>query len=144
MAYNKEQTPLLKSEIIDGLSLGKSLKSILDTDDKMPSRAIIYNWLNKDHQDFDQNFLNNYVRAREESADLDAERIEEIAEKTLKGEYKSDAARVAIDALKWTAGKKKPKKYGDKLDLSIEERPMTPEERRARLAQLREKMNVDG
>jgi hypothetical protein len=29
------------------------------------------------------------------------------------------AARAAIDALKWTAGKRQPKKYGDKLDLDI-------------------------
>lgn len=144
MPYNKTKIEEIKSSIIEGLSLGKSLKSILDNDKELPSRPTVYNWLNKNHEDYDQTFFNNYVRAREESADLDAEKIEEIADRTLTGEYKPDAARVAIDALKWSAGKKKPKKYGDKLDLSIEERPLTSEERRARIAQLMSKMDADG
>ncbi|GBF26423.1 hypothetical protein MnTg02_01462 [bacterium MnTg02] len=39
----------------------------------------------------------------------------------LDGDIKSDVARVAIDALKWQAGKEQPKKYGDRItqDLNI-------------------------
>ena len=34
--------------------------------------------------------------------------------------YVALAARVAIDALKWTAGKRSPRKFGDKLSLAGE------------------------
>lgn len=118
MAYSDEQIKEFKTIIIDNLSEGKSLKSILDNNKELPSRATVYTWLNEYHDDFDKSFLNNYVRAREESADLDAEKIEELAEKTLNGKYDPSAARVALDAYKWNAGKKQPKKYGDKLDVT--------------------------
>ena len=115
MAYSKEEIKGFKEIIINDLSIGKSLKSILDNNKNLPSRAIVYTWLNSDHDNYDESFLNNYARAREDSADLNAEEIEEIADKTLDGTYDPSAARVAIDAKKWTAGKKKPKKYGDKI-----------------------------
>ena len=114
MAYTPKQIEKAKNTIIDKLSIGDSLKAILDNDKSLPSRPIVYEWLNKDHKRFDKTFLNNYMRAREDSADLDAENLEEIAHKTLKGDYDPSSARVAADILKWTAGRKKPKKYGDK------------------------------
>ena len=115
MAYSEEQKDKAKEIIINGLSEGKSLKSILDNDKKLPSRPIIYQWLNKDNNHFDEQFFNNYARARSDSADLDAEKIQELAEKTLSGDYDPASARVALDAYKWAAGKKQPKKYGDKV-----------------------------
>ncbi len=118
MAYKPDEIEKAKELIIERLSNGKSLKSILDTNKKLPSRPIVYQWLNEEHKDYDKEFLNNYVQAREDSADIDAENVEEIAYKTLKGEYEPPAARVAIDAFKWTAGRKKPKKYGDKIDVT--------------------------
>ncbi len=124
--YNQSQIKKIKEIIIEELYNGESLKSILETKKDMPSRPIIYQWLNKKHNKYDEDFFNNYIRAREDSADIDAETIQEIAKKTLEGEYKSDQARVAIDALKWTAGKKRPKKYGEKLDLSSSDGTMTP------------------
>ena len=118
MAYTPKQVKKAKEKIINKLSVGDSLKAILEKDKDLPSRPIVYEWLNKNHNKFDESFLNNYIRAREDSADLDAEKLEEIAEKTLTGVYDPSSARVAADILKWTAGRKKPKKYGDKLELS--------------------------
>ena len=115
MAYDKKKIPQLKLKIIDGMANGNSLKSILDNNKDMPSRPIIYGWLNHKHKDHDEEFLNNFMCARTESADLDAERIQEIGEKVLTGEYDPKAARVALEALKWTSGKKNPKKYGDRI-----------------------------
>ena len=116
--YSKKEIETTKELILDKLSEGESLKHILDTNKELPSRPIVYQWLNEEHKDYDKEFLNNYIQAREDSADLDAENIEEIAHKTLKKEYDPAAARVAIDAFKWTAGRKKPKKYGDKIDVT--------------------------
>lgn len=120
MAYSKEEIQSFKDTIIELLSNGESLKSILEKNKEMPSRPIVYTWLNEDNVNFDKEFLNNYVRAREDSADIDAEKIQELAEKTLKGTYDPQSARIALDAYKWSAGKKKPKKYGDKLDLTTD------------------------
>ena len=53
------------------------------------------------------------ILARQASADLFAERILELAEEVVAGKLDPAAARVAIDALKWTASKLKPKRYGD-------------------------------
>lgn len=125
MAYDKSKIKEIKETIIELLSVGNSLKFILDHDSEMPSRAVVYNWLNEYHKDYDEVFLNNYMRAREESADIDAEMIEEIAEKTLKGTYDPQSARVAIDAFKWTSAKKQPKKYGDRLDLTSGHKPLS-------------------
>lgn len=113
MAYTEEQIERAKELILDKLSEGESLKNTLEENNSLPSRPIVYQWLNEEHKDYDKEFLNNYAQAREDSGDLDAENIEDIAHKTLKGEYEPPAARVAIDAFKWTAARKKPKKYGD-------------------------------
>jgi transposase len=61
---------------------------------------------------------NLYAQAREDQADLSVDEIKDIARKVLSGEIDPQAARVAIDALKWEAGKRKPKVYGDKLELA--------------------------
>ena len=58
-----------------------------------------------------------YARAREAAAELDADQVKEVAESALAGRVDPAAARVAIDALKWTAGKRSPRKFGDKLQL---------------------------
>jgi len=125
MAYSQKEIKEAKDIIIEGLSIGESLKSILDKNKKLPSRPIVYTWLNEEHINYDKEFLNNYVRAREDSADIDAEKIQELAELTLKGKYDPQSARIALDAYKWSAGKKKPKKYGDKLDLTTGDKPIS-------------------
>ncbi|MCB0448420.1 MAG: hypothetical protein KDD03_13115 [Gelidibacter sp.] len=125
MAYSIDEIQNFKSLIIEGISNGKSLKSLLDNNKELPARQTVYNWLNSEHLDFDVSFLDNYVRAREESADLDAETIQDIAEKTLNGTYDPQSARVAMDAYKWNASKKQPKKYGDKVDLTTNGKDIT-------------------
>lgn len=81
----------------------------------MPSRQTVYSWL-RTHEDF----LDNYARAKDDSADALADDIIDIAQGVLNKKYDPQAARVAIDGMKWSASKLKPKKYGDKLDLTGE------------------------
>lgn len=116
--YSEEEIKRAKEIIVEGISLSKSLKTIMEENKELPSRQTIYNWLNSNHEHFDSSFLDNYTRAREDAADLNAEEVNDIANKTLDGTYKPDQARVAIDAKKWTAGVKKPKKYGSKIDVT--------------------------
>jgi hypothetical protein len=57
-------------------------------------------------------FYAHYVRAREEQANAYADEIVDI---TKEAGIDPATARMRIDALKWIAGKRKPKVYGDKL-----------------------------
>lgn len=76
----------------------------------MPERSTVYLWLLK-HKEFSD----MYARAKEDSADVDADDIKEIADDLTED---PQSRRVRIDARKWIASKLKPKKYGDKLELA--------------------------
>ncbi len=106
-------TDALADEFCAHIALGNSLRATVKRKD-MPSHTTIYNWFRKH-----ESFVEQYARAKEDSADSRADQIDEIAEKVLDGEYEPQAARVAIDAFKWTSGKHKPKKYGDKLQTEV-------------------------
>ena len=108
-----DYTPELASRFCGEIALGNSLRSVVARDD-MPSHTAIYEWLAKYPE-----FAEQYARAKTDSGDSDADKIEEIAERVLSGELEPQQARVAIDAYKWTAGKKRPKKYGDKIQQEV-------------------------
>jgi P27 family predicted phage terminase small subunit len=72
--------------------------SIIDT---------VRKWLAGGHEEF----LAQYVRAREEQADYYADEMVEIADTT----DDPQKARLQIDARKWKASKLAPKKYGEKI-----------------------------
>ena len=110
MAKAKDRS--IMTQILARISQGEALVTIL-RDDGMPVYQTVMNWL-----DNDPDLVDKYARAREASADADADRVKDVADRTLSGEYDPQAARVAIDALKWSAGKRKPKVYGDKLDVN--------------------------
>ena len=117
MAYSPEEINEFKNSIIEGLINGRSLLS-MEKAKEIPSRATIFNWLYPENDSFDEVFLNNYTRAREESGEYSAELVEDVALKVQSGELTPEQARVMIDAYKWTAGVRKPKKFGKTLDLT--------------------------
>jgi hypothetical protein len=102
----------LFDKVCERIADGESLRAIC-RDQNMPSTASFLKWVANDEA-----LAEHYARAREAQADADADQIGDIAQRVLSGEFDPQAARVAIDALKWSAGKRKPKVYGDKLDLS--------------------------
>jgi hypothetical protein len=128
--YNEE----IAAEFCSRIALGNSLRFVTSQDD-MPSHQTIYNWFNKFPP-----FIEQYTRAKEDSADSRVDQIEEIADKVLVGEYDPAAARVAIDAFKWTSGKHRPKKYGDKITTehtgSIDLKGLSDEELDAKIKML--------
>lgn len=103
-------TDEVADRILHGIAEGNSLVSILKEDDELPSYTTVMKWL-KEYPEF----AANYARAREDQADHDADKIGDIAEQVVKGKIDPQAARVAIDAYKWAAGKRKPKVYGEKI-----------------------------
>jgi hypothetical protein len=78
------------------------------------SRQTIYTWI-----DTRDGFIDKYARATSERADYKAEEIDRIAYDVLDGRYDANSGRVAIDALKWTASKLKPKAYGDRQVIDV-------------------------
>jgi hypothetical protein len=102
-----EFTPETANTICERIADGESLRKIC-ADEVMPSRPTVRLWLSQQPA-----FLAQYTHAREEQADVYAERIVDEAEAA------TDAAigRLRMDALKWAASKLAPKRYGDKLAL---------------------------
>ena len=64
-------------------------------------------------------WANRYARACEQRGLDVADAIHDVAEKAMTGEIKADAARVAVDAYKWTSSRLlAPKRLGEKLDVT--------------------------
>ena len=130
MAYSEEEISTFKTEILGHVSNGLSLKKTLDINKHLPSRPTVYQWLNKDHEDYDKEFFNNYVRAREERAENIFEEILTISDSTeddviinedgmpITNHNVIQRDRLRVESRKWMLSKMQPKKYGDKLDLT--------------------------
>lgn len=99
-------------QILEALSDGTGLVTFLKSRPDMPSYPTVMRWI-RDNPEFAQ----MYTRACEDMADNDADKIADVAQRVIEGKVDPQAARVAIDAYKWSAGKRRPKKYGDKLEL---------------------------
>jgi serine protease inhibitor len=92
--------------ICDRLANGENLKQICaGENDGIPCEATVYRWLRAD-----ENFSEQYARARKDWADAQVEEIIEIADT----EKDPAIARVKIDTRKWAMGKLNGK-YSDKL-----------------------------
>lgn len=105
---------------------GESLRGIC-SEKGMPTATTVIAWKESTPEK-----LARYTRARLFQARVYAERITEVAENVLNGLIEPDAARVAIDAFKWTAAKLHPGDYGDKtasptVNVAVGVNVMTPE-----------------
>ena len=109
------QTPENLDLVCDLISVGQSLQRILDDHPHLGSYWSFVKWMREDDV-----AAQKYARARVEQADWYADQIAVLAvAEPEHGEHGVDSGevahrRLAIDALKWLAGKRKPKVYGDK------------------------------
>lgn len=137
LSYSEE----IAEEICGRIAEGESLRTIC-LDEHIPARRTIYGWLLRaeEGEPF-ASFLHQYTRARELQADSFADEIQDIADDgsndwmekfdkdgnsigwQLNGEA-VQRSKLRVDARKWTASKLKPKKYGDKLDLTTGDQPI--------------------
>ena len=115
--YSQELADEMCAQLAEGISLRTVCLA-----PHMPNKSTVFMWMrtNKD-------FLDQYARAKEESADALVEDIQDIADETpeviRKGAAKKSGAlaqaqRLRVDVRKWAASKMKPKKYGDKVDVT--------------------------
>lgn len=102
-------TDAIGEEICRRIADGESLRSIC-RDKHMPELATVHRWTG----DSSHPLCDQYARARDKQADYFAGRVAEVADDTLNGKYDPQAARVAVDAFKWTAARMAPKRWGDR------------------------------
>lgn len=105
-SYTKE----LADTICEELALGKSLRTVC-AGEGMPSIATVFSWMR-----LHEEFLKQYARAKQESADAMAEELIDISDTENMDDVQR--ARLRIDTRKWLMAKMKPKRYGDQLDVT--------------------------
>lgn len=106
--YTEEQA----ADICDWISKGRSLAAWCR--ETGTAYRTVLQWLGANLE-----FSRNYASAREAAGDADADLVSDIRDRALAGEIPPDVARVAIDACKWSAGKRQPKKYGERIQQDI-------------------------
>lgn len=116
-------------DICERIADGQSVREIC-RDENMPAMSTVFKWLSRNDE-----FAEQYVRAREAQADALFDEILNIADDgsndwmerrgddgaSLGWKENGEALRrsqLRVDARKWMAGKLRPKKYGDKLDIN--------------------------
>lgn len=129
---------------------GETLRAIC-LDEGMPSRRVIFHWLNDNKE-----FLHQYTQARARQAETWADELVEIAYTPEHGVTRKETEKgvevttgdmlghrkLKVDTLKWLMAKAAPKKYGDKVALEhtgadggpIETREISDTERARRIA----------
>lgn len=103
----------IQQAIIDNLAQGRYLSQFCGKKG-IPSHDTVQRF-----QAANAEFASQCARAREASAWLHEAAVKEISDKTLKGVYAPDAARVAINAETWLAKVRAPKVYGDKATTDV-------------------------
>ena len=111
MGRPSDYTPEKAAEICGRLAEGESLKNIC-RGEEMPDIKTVYRWMMANAE-----FRHQYACAREDQADTMADEIIDIADEKLED---ANSRRVRIDARKWVAAKLKPKKYGDKVETTVQ------------------------
>jgi len=130
MAYSVEEINEVFNKILIEIENGRALRKILKDDEDMPSTQTFYKWIDEDVDKSKQ-----YARACEVRADAIFDDIIEIADDSSGDKIITDngeiinsefvaRSRIKIDARKWIASKLNPKKYGDKLDVTSDNKPI--------------------
>lgn len=101
-------TEELAYKILNRIREGESVRSIA-RDESMPAQSTIFDWA-LNHETFSV----QYDKAKDVGMEVRAEEIEEIAE-TMEDLQR---AKLVTDVKKWNMSKLKPKRFGDKMDVT--------------------------
>lgn len=126
-----DYTQELADRICEELAMGKSMRTVCLADD-MPAIRTIFYWLRSNKE-----FLHQYTRAKEESVDAIVDEMLDIADDgsndymtitkgnntyNVEDREVTNRSRLRVDTRKWIVSKLKPKKYGDKLDVTSKDK----------------------
>lgn len=107
-----DYTQDLAAEFCARIARGESVRKVCEADD-MPSRTTVFNWLHEHSE-----FVDQYTRAKEDSAEAMAEEIMEIVDDAKEDKNALMKAKLRADTRMWLMTKMKPKKYGPKVDVT--------------------------
>lgn len=119
-----EYTPEMALKVCEELAQGKSMRTVTKMEG-MPAMSTLWRWM-RAHEDFRL----QYVKAKQEAADALAEEILDIADYTAEDYVENkkgdlvlnreavERAKLRVDARKWLMSKMKPKVFGDKIDVT--------------------------
>lgn len=111
----------LANNICEQIGLGNSMRKVLGNE-SMPAMSTVFLWL-REHKDFSE----QYERAREERTEAQQEDLLELGDEAVSLAQAVDskasnavvsAVKLKADNMKWVMSKMKPKKYGDKIDMT--------------------------
>jgi hypothetical protein len=120
-------TKEMADKICSLLSEGKSLRTVCLADE-MPDASTVFRWLREREE-----FRKQYASAKEESADAQNEILLDLGDEAIELAQGVDpkasgavvqAVKLKADNLKWHMSKMKPKKYGDKIDVTSDNKPI--------------------
>lgn len=117
MALTPEQAAKNHPAICEMVAEGKTIRQIASHFGVSPGSIIAWATLTPE-------LTEQYARARESAADMFETEIIEAALAVSPDTAAAD--RVKIDAMKWVAARRSPKKYGDRLNHVSDDRSMTP------------------
>ncbi len=115
--YSQELADLICHE----LALGKSMRNVCREED-MPAMSTIFKWLRENKE-----FTEQYAQATAERTEAQHEDLLELGDEAVKLAQSVDfkasnavvsAVKLKADNLKWSMSKMKPKRYGDKVDVT--------------------------
>jgi len=115
--YSQEIVSKICSEIAEG----KSLRAVCEIEG-MPDKSTVFVWL-REHKEFQD----QYARATEERTEALSEELMDLGDEAVELAQTVDAkassavvqaVKLKADNIKWTMSKMKPKKYGDKIDMT--------------------------
>lgn len=117
----------LADRVCEKIAQGYSMRTVC-ADETLPGMTTIFKWLREN-----PDFAKQYARATEERTEAMAEDILDIADDgsndlmtiqkgdmtyEIENKEVTNRSRLRVDTRKWLMAKMKPKKYGDKLDLT--------------------------
>ncbi len=121
MARPIDFTKELGDKVCQSIANGWSMRTTCNEED-MPSMFTVFRWLREE-----ESFQKQYARACEERTEAHNEQLLDYGEEALELAQNCDpkaanavvsAVKLKADNLKWVMSKMKPKKYGDKVDVT--------------------------
>ena len=108
--YTAQQRAEILERVVNQIIDGKSLRSICANDSTLPDRVTMLRWMNTDEE-----FATIIARARDLQAEAIHDDMADICTKMESGELDANTGKAIIWAKQWSAGKLKPKTYGDRI-----------------------------
>ncbi len=111
----------LADKICSLLAEGISLRTVC-LYEEMPNKSTVFRWLREK-----QIFRDQYAQAKEEGSEAQHEDLMDLGDEAIELAQNVDpkasgavvqAVKLKADNLKWSMSKMKPKKYGDKIDMT--------------------------